>query len=280
MSHFTVAVFTEPNGKTVEELLAPYDENIEMERYVEYTKAQMIEKGKKEIEEYSTTGNYAEYLKDPDKYAAGCKNEDHLNYLKNEFPKRLQWTDEEIYQDQIKFYEKDQIGPDGEVYSTYNPKSKWDWWSEGGRWGGMLLINSTESEDYPSAWNCSGRKAIAGYAWVDSAKVSDIQWDKIRENDRVERIKYWDEAEGKDEFLRYIEYGIGKEMTREEYINKESAFSTFAVIMPDGQWYEKGKMGYWACVSNEEEVWGEKYKERFLDKADPEWTLTIIDCHI
>ena len=27
MSHFTVAVFTEPNGKTIDELLAPYQEN-------------------------------------------------------------------------------------------------------------------------------------------------------------------------------------------------------------------------------------------------------------
>jgi len=57
-------------------------------------------------------------------------------------------------------------------------------------------------------------------------------------------------------------------------------FTTFAVILPDGKWYEKGEMGWWACVSNEEAEWEEKYKERFLDNADPEWTLTIVDCHI
>ena len=34
MSHYTVAVFTEPDGLTVEELLAPFDENIEMEDYI------------------------------------------------------------------------------------------------------------------------------------------------------------------------------------------------------------------------------------------------------
>lgn len=280
MSHFAVAVFTEPNGKTAEELLAPYDENIEMERYVKYTKEQLIEKGRKKIEDYSTKGPYAEFLKDPEKYTSDCQNESHINYLKNEFPKSLKWTDEDIYQDEIKFYEEDQIGADGEVYSTYNPKSKWDWWAEGGRWGGMLLIKSRKSVAYPSDWNCSGKNAIEGYAWVNSARISDIQWDKIQEQERLERIKYWEEAQDKDDTLRHIQYGIGKGMTRDEYINKESSFSTFAVIMPDGQWYEKGKMGYWACVSNEEEVWGEKYKERFLGKAAPEWTLTIIDCHI
>jgi hypothetical protein len=69
-------------------------------------------------------------------------------------------------------------------------------------------------------------------------------------------------------------------MTKEEYLNKTSVFSTFAVITPDGKWYEKGQMGWWAVVSNEEEDWNEKYKERFIDTADSEWTLTIVDCHI
>lgn len=46
MSHFSVAVFTD-GKKSVEELLAPYDENIEVTPYVELTRQQMIEKGLK-----------------------------------------------------------------------------------------------------------------------------------------------------------------------------------------------------------------------------------------
>ena len=43
MSHYTVAVFTKENGKTVEELLAPYDESLVMAPYIRQTKAQLID---------------------------------------------------------------------------------------------------------------------------------------------------------------------------------------------------------------------------------------------
>ena len=211
MSHFTVAVFTKPNGKTLEELLAPYDEGITYDRYVEYTKAELIDKSKKEIAEYATTGHYAEYIKDPDDYKKNCENMAHLKYLEFEFPQRLKWTDEEHYLHAIEYYSESKIGEDGEVYSTYNPKSKWDWYKIGGRWQGML----------------NG---------LDSAKVSDASFD--------------------------------------------SDFRTFAVVTPDGEWFERGSMGWWACVSNEEKDWEDMYKERFIDTADPSWTITIVDCHI
>ena len=39
MSHYSVAVFSKENGYDVDELLAPYDENIVVDRYVFYTRA-------------------------------------------------------------------------------------------------------------------------------------------------------------------------------------------------------------------------------------------------
>lgn len=279
MSHFTVAVFSKDGGKTVEELLAPFDENITMPRYVKYTKAQLIEKVRMEIEDYKN-GLYAKYLSNPEKYRDECKNPDHLNYIENEFPKKLNWTDEQIYVDAIQFYESDEIGPSGEIYSTCNPKSKWDWWTDGGRYGGLLLVKSAITKEYPESWNCSGREAIKGYSFVDSARIRDIQWNLMAEREKEDRIRYWEEAKGKSDFEISYVYGIKPGMARDEYVNQPYEFLTFAVLMSDGEWYEKGKMGWWAHVTNEEESWDEKYKERFLDKADPEWTLTIIDCHI
>lgn len=44
MSHFITLVFTKENGSTVEELLAPYDENIVHAPYVKYTREQAIAK--------------------------------------------------------------------------------------------------------------------------------------------------------------------------------------------------------------------------------------------
>ena len=58
MSHFSVAVFTD-GKKSVEELLAPYDENIEVTPYVELTRQQMIEKAlerKKDYEQRDRSG--------------------------------------------------------------------------------------------------------------------------------------------------------------------------------------------------------------------------------
>lgn len=240
MSHFTVAVFTEPNGKTLEELLAPFDENIEMERYILYTKEELIEKGKLEIEEYATNGCYAEYLKDPIKYEEDCKNECHLNYIKNVFPLKLKWTNEEIYQDQIKYYDEEEIGENGEVYSTYNPNSKWDWYQIGGRWSGLLKLKD-------GAFGKMGERSWAtkdddiAEDMVDMAKVRDVDWESMND------------------------------------------FITYAVITPDGKWHSKGEMGWFGFSSeskNEAELWKQTYKQNFIDTANPEWTITIVDCHI
>ncbi len=47
--------------------------------------------------------------------------------------------------------------------------------------------------------------------------------------------------------------------------------NTFAVITPDGEWYECGK---------DKRDWNEKYYDTFIKDADPEHTITIVDCHI
>ena len=52
MSHFTVAVITAEKEK-LDEMLAPYDENLEVEPYVERTKKEIIEIARKRKEEYS-----------------------------------------------------------------------------------------------------------------------------------------------------------------------------------------------------------------------------------
>jgi len=151
MSHFITLVFTKEEGRTVEELLAPYDENIVVAPYIKYTREQAIAKTRKEIEEYKN-GTYARYLENPEKYAEDCSNEKHLHYLREEFPKKMNWTDDECYEDVASWYEDDDKDEEGNLYSTYNPNSKWDWYSIGGRWNGYLKTLSGEptNEDYAS----------------------------------------------------------------------------------------------------------------------------------
>ena len=158
MSHFVVYVFTKDNGKDVDELLALYDESIEYAPYIQYTKEQAIKKVRKEIEDYKHSCYYTEYLADPAAYKAKHNNTDHINYLENEFPKKLNWTDDECYEYQKQWYESEMIDEDGNLLSTYNPNSKWDWYSIGGRWSGGLI---TKNGDH-----------------VDEAYVNEVDWDQ------------------------------------------------------------------------------------------------------
>ena len=157
MSHFAVYVFTKEDEKNVDELLAPYDEQIAYAPYVLYTKEQAIAKVREDIEEYKN-GLYAEYLADPAAYKEKCGNANHIDYLENEFPKKLNWTDDECYEYQKEWFEDDMIDEDGNLLSTYNPNSKWDWYSIGGRWDGNLITKSGEN--------------------VNTAHVNKIDWDK------------------------------------------------------------------------------------------------------
>lgn len=340
MSHFSVAVFTQNEGKTVEELLAPFhefectgtvDEHVQsidqlqeaMEEYKAYKFTRYKAPNGKLYEAYAD-----EFYREPTEEelkqigilgGSGCGN--GLSWASKD------WGDGKGYQTKIHFlpegYEEVSVNapeimslrefieyyysretltegetPDvhgkhmwgwlrvneaGEVIELINrtnPNAKWDWWVEGGRYGGFLLVKSEQAGSYPEAWNCSGREAIEGHAWVNSAKLSYIQWELLEQVDREKRAVYWEEAQEKSDVEKYFCYGIKKDMTKDEYINKGSEFGTFAVVWPDGHWYEKGQMGWWAAVANEDEAWDENYKERFLDKADPEWRLTIVDCHI
>jgi hypothetical protein len=69
-------------------------------------------------------------------------------------------------------------------------------------------------------------------------------------------------------------------ITEQEYIQKAAnrAISTHAVIK-DGKWYERGKMGWWAFVSNEKADWDKEFAA-LLDSVDDDTLLSVWDCHI
>lgn len=226
MSHFCVYVFSKDTD--VESLLAPYDENIEVSPYVKYTREQAIAEVRKEIEDYKDS-LYAKFLADPEEYKKKVKKnavdeegyKSHVNYLENEFPKMLEWTDEECYEYEAQWYkDNDMIDDNGNLLSTYNPKSKWDWYSQGGRWSNSLILKNGEftNEDY----------------------ISEIDWGKTGH--------------------------------------------PFAFITPDGEWHEKGEMGWWACVSNEKDNndWEDEYNNAIqkMLSEDEGIMITLIDCHI
>lgn len=104
-------------------------------------------------------------------------------------------------------------------------------------------------------------------------------------------LRFWDvavnhkEAEPGEEYTTFFKEEYYREYygDRETYARHQAQFSTFAVVTPDGVWHEKGRMGWFGCsgeTADEAKDWEDHYKERFIDTADPEWFLTIVDCHI
>lgn len=92
MSHFLTLVI----GDEPEKQLAKYDENLELPMHLYMTKEQLISGKRKEIEEYKKN-YYDVFLQDKDAYLANCSKA-HADYIENEFPKHLNWTDEQIPQ--------------------------------------------------------------------------------------------------------------------------------------------------------------------------------------
>ena len=205
MSHFCVYVFHDKNT-SIDTLLAPYDENLVVEPYVEYNKEEAIAKVRKEIEDYKN-GPYAEYIKNPEEYEKKYKcTKKYIEFLKNEFPKKINWTDDQCYDDMKEDYDSDMIDKDGNLLSKYNPKSKWDWYEVGGRWCGGIPMKTNTKLEIKSCNECKVSqidmdKISPPYAYVDTNGIwnerGEMGWFGISSNDKDE--KTWD-----DEFKKFI----------------------------------------------------------------------------
>jgi hypothetical protein len=170
MSHSTVLVVLDGSidESSIEDALAealePFDENKETPEYIRWTRAQLIENKRAEIITIRD-GNYADYLADPVAYAAAASNPRHVKYLAEEFPKKLAilWDDDALYAEATE-YDEGRLDSEGNLLSTYNPESKWDWYAIGGRWSGSVL-NATET--------------IHHEAVVHSPTWTDPAWDEL-----------------------------------------------------------------------------------------------------
>jgi hypothetical protein len=181
-----------------------------------------------------------------------------------------------------------------------NPDAKWDWYSVGGRYAGILhLKEGVEKQAEPGfswGWDAQSISDTLSQPKVDMATKKDVDWDQVHHTKESydKAIRFWEmyiegaepETEEEKEQLKFTFYK--KEYYTERYGNKEtyakcsSAFVMWAVIK-DGVWYEKGQMGWWAMSdeSHDEAIdWDLNFYDRFIKDLPEDTQLTIVDCHI
>lgn len=200
------------------------------------------------------------------------------------------------------------------VVNRTNPNKKWDWWQIGGRWSGHLKARSgcpaaamvSRDQLQLSAVDIEGMHARArseaALRWDGAQAAAGDLPRPIEFSLCVERTKgadseadydaarkdYWAQPaivalqeafKGRHNIDREIE---ALQSGREEYLTRAAngALPTFAVVK-DGQWFERGRMGWWAAVSDEKagDEWNAEF-QRLLADLPPETWLTLVDCHI
>lgn len=247
MSHFFTVVIVPKDTQDVKaevaRLLAPYDENIEVEPYQE--KCWCVGMKAREEARKAAERQFGpfEWLRESfqrkvdrmcaeagitpppkgasaDELSAYWEKREEIERQANWKAHIKHWTD---YEDAI--YENhplknspdpncDDCGGTGQRTTTYNPKAKWDWWRIGGRWNGEIKGTPQNSRD--------GFNFGAAYESLESncAPVRELM---------------------------------------------EREVIPFAVVTPDGEWHERGEMGWWAIVTNE--------------KDDVCWTDIVMDIY-
>lgn len=251
MSHFLVGVIvdnTEDLEDKVSEILAPYDENIEVEPYISRTREQMIAEGK----------DFKKRIMDnSDKYDS---NEEWVRkYLDAT-------TDEDFYQTQR--YDYGHYDEDGNELATYNPKSKWDWWCIGGRWSDgedviqirdFILYNKVGKDKiklYKEAWNNFENGIEQPQNIIDKIFGGFLFW-----NDK---------------------YYLERYKTCENWIRQDNSNIPYAFVDENG-WHQQGDMGWWGCDNATSESIEEYVKfaeDYFRDVKNQDKYIVWVDCHI
>ncbi len=250
MSHFTVLVVGD-----VESQMAKYDENMEVEPYLMYTR----ESAAKEL-----TDKIAEYE------AIVAKNDNsryNIAFCIECLNRYKEHTPASYFMELATGYEKD---AEGNPLTTYNKNSKWDWYSVGGRWEGYFTLKDGTKSD-------SARKGDIDFKAMsdERTEAAAARWDKA--------VKTCNGDNETDKNKRYWEYDINEEQWKagkDAYIEsaRKTAINTFAVVK-DGEWFEKGNMGWFACVTNENKQWPDEFESLLTGVPDDE-ILTLLDCHI
>lgn len=279
MSHFCGLVIMTPEyaeNNTFEDSLEKYNENIEYEPYVsgevsDYEKVRFLEYYNKDKvnedaikNEFVDTHSGVEGFQSFEDFKNEWGSDDRNRYIhtlaydhKDEYCKFFIEKFPELFADFDNQYEEH--GEDWnssswkkngngvlEEWSTYNPNSVYDWYTQGGRWSQSIKTKSGE--------------------FVDECFLDEIDWSPFKPEDYEEETqKDWS---GK-------EYHPLKENVKWHFTKDNPPYCLFV----DGEHISKGKMGWWAISTDEKEDWNEQV-QNILQKIDGKSHVCLMDFHI
>lgn len=190
-----------------------------------------------------------------------------------------------------------EVKEDGKIVNVTNPNARWNWWEIGGRYTGRLMTKAGAvgvSSGTPGLMTEPNTNPNRG----DTCLVSDLDTESMRQKNIEWATKQYDlylqlkevKAEGKEpdrelnlELFRNDVYDGGdfSTLSRAEYIEKHGILKAlgFAFVDLEGRWCERGKMGWWANVSNVNEDYDAGFWE-FIKSLPPDQRIYAVDCHI
>lgn len=303
MSHSTVTIVlpTEPQdegdlNEQLRELLAPFDENIVMDPYRDYVE-RCPDGWQATIEHRARFRALQESgieRREAWKMVWGDSNDDpQIPWPRSvAIDDGIDPNDDRAvaacyngkYDDSEDRYDVDDTG----LYSmsTYNPKSRWDWWSLGGRWTGFYLAkNDMQGRAWVGSPGLMTEHARSGqYDCISRGDVNTErmmlvhlddyrqQWHKLQDPTNKEPVFYGGLARPDETLEEYVE----RRLT--EY---RKPWYTFA-ILAEGVWKEPGRMGWWGVDSSTSDTKGDfhRFFDVFWDGMPEQTYVACVDVHI
>ena len=207
------------------------------------------------------------------------------------------------------------------VIDRTNPNHKWDWYAFGGRWHNYFLPLENAKSSIVGKPSWGHKKDGIHDHWVDGLQIKDLDFTQMKsialdnaeklydkyekilagrtlpsfdsfkskyENIEDARREYWDHPVVKDlnndeDFRWWLLGNNNLNLTREEYYKQtlESIVTPYAFVDLDGNWHEKGEMGWFGISINDKEYtsWSDEFWNYVKSVPDSTYML-IIDCHI
>jgi len=272
MSHFKVAVITYGN-KTVEELMAPYQENNcgdVPRRFLEFNDCNEEYRTEYENETLGFVYQGGRLLPKWDKAFKKFKRDslgiDNAVYEIPDDARIVEVPFKAIYptfEDYLREWIEASVDEETGRYGYWeNPNAKWDYWTE-------LDERGTWLDDYMGG---------------NGLRICDLKFDSDRQ--RIEEAEWWRqnmEGDGNREVDSLLNYFHTRDMTKEQFIEASGHLWFRAVVTPDGTWHEVGEMGWFGMSSESSDdvyEWAIKFEERFIQPLNPNCEIHVVDCHI